>query len=86
MSDAATPAQPNCPFYGCHLFMCFDLSAPKELRSLKFIQHRNNQCALVLYDAWLCLFMPPGPPADWRLCGRVKDLQIDLPGVQECPR
>ena len=86
MSDAPAAVAPNCPFYGCHIFVCIDLISPKEVRALKFIQHGNNQCALILHDAWLCLFMPPGPPADWRLCGRVKALQINLPGVEPCPR
>ena len=86
MSDAPAAVAPNCPFYGCHLFLCVDLSAPRELRELKFIQHGNDQCALVLHDAWSCLFALSGPTADWRLCGRVKKLQINLSGVEPCPR
>jgi hypothetical protein len=86
MSDAPAPVAPNCPFYGCHLLISEDLGSTAPLRSLNFIQHRNNQCALVLHGAWPCLFMPPGQLVDWRVCGRVEQLQIDLSGVQVCPR
>jgi hypothetical protein len=69
MSEQATPAPANCPFFGRHTVM---LWAPRQDGThfrIHFYGQGGNECGLITDRFAPCELAVAGQPVDWRACG-----------------
>ncbi len=63
--------QPNCPFYGRHLF---NTSLIQRGTPFTLMDSRGNQCALVTGTYSPCYLELEGREVNWQDCKRVAEL------------
>ncbi len=85
MSDAPTPAPPNCPFYGRHLAIIDPRARARLGHAIRLLPNYGNQCAIVNDSVSPCQPAIEGKSVEWRGCPILADILVDIRSLSPCP-
>lgn len=73
MSEQATPAPANCPFFGRHTILAAREHRGESGPQILLREELGNECGLITGRLAPCELAVAGQPVDWRACRVIPD-------------